>query len=94
MFLTLVFRNALQVIAGSVVIIVASVGKVPYDKETVLRFGIFYLLILGINIPALVIAIYARERLLSFLISLLGPAGRNTAQSPIVGHLRGAIPCN
>ena len=28
------------------------------------------------------------------LISLLGPAGRNTAQFPIAGHLRGAMPCN
>jgi len=28
------------------------------------------------------------------LVSLLGPAGRNTAQFPSAGHLRGAMPCN
>jgi hypothetical protein len=43
------------------------IGNVPYDKQTVVRYGLFYLLILVINVPALVVAIYARERVLTFL---------------------------
>src|SRR5262249_21434791 len=59
---TMVFEGAIEVIAGSVIVSIASVGA--QNTEEVLKqrelvtFGVFYLLLFVINVPSVVVAIY------------------------------------
>ncbi|MFC5862081.1 hypothetical protein ACFPT7_07235 [Acidicapsa dinghuensis] len=75
LFLALVFKGALQIVSKSVYVTVASIGNVPDDfyqqQQHLQRYGLLYGVIFLITIPGIIAAIYARQKLIDLLSSLI-----------------------
>jgi hypothetical protein len=87
--LTLLFKGGIQVMFGAAKIVVASIGEVSlsetFRNRQIVRFAVFYLLLFLVTVPAIILAVLARNRVIVGIKLLwkAGPQGVSRAEKII-----------